>query len=114
MNIFFAFRLVIYLYLFLDLSLILSDIHHLYSAAFLDTGDQSLGIDINEVKCGACKLGVVLLQTLGKQNFSQEEIVSKLTSFCTTFHIENRRVCHGVVSSFQVNAVVWFYLYCMC
>ena len=61
-----------------------------------------LGIDINAIECGACKLGVTLIQTLSKQNSSQAEIVSKLTSFCHTFHIEDRRVCHGMVYSFQV------------
>ena len=63
-------------------------------------GAVAMGLD--EVECGICKVGVTLIHTLIQQNSSRKEVVDKLTSFCTTFHIEKHRVCHGIVNNFEV------------
>ena len=51
--------------------------------------------------CGACKLGVTLLQTYVKQHKSKDKIASLITKFCISLKIEDERVCRGIVQEFK-------------
>jgi len=56
-----------------------------------------------DVECDACTLVVDAVQSLVRENKSEEEIVKMLTFLCEKLKIQDKLVCSGIVPEFRVS-----------
>ena len=55
------------------------------------------------ITCSLCEAGVALIKELLKWGVSRATIGSRLQSLCDGLHIENQKVCQGVIHVFSVS-----------
>ncbi|XP_065178037.1 sphingomyelin phosphodiesterase-like [Sycon ciliatum] len=53
------------------------------------------------ISCDVCKVAIVAVQALVKQNATEEEIVKLSTRICIDLKIEDKRVCDGITVEFR-------------
>ena len=58
--------------------------------------------NVGEVTCWICEQFADLAQYLFSREWTEDAIADSLADLCTFFHIEDKTVCHGVITLFQV------------
>lgn len=59
--------------------------------------------NLENIPCDVCKLFVVGLRELVGRQAPEADIVKFAIELCDTFHIEDERVCQGIVRMFKVS-----------